>query len=167
MSIASCSCKERIWEKGIRRLLSKWPIHPLSLLPAEQAGRPPSWLQPWTWKEDRRFVVSRVLKDEKDRKQLSFLEGDAYDCFFFHRWYGSWTPAAPIILSNEAIFLLMMLAYNLFLLFKMDFSKGTEYQQQIKTFRLKYIKKSFRMPELVKVDHQKLCTMEEIMLNRR
>ncbi len=36
-----------------------------------------------TWKEDRRFVVSRVMKDEKDRKQLSFLEGDAYDYFFF------------------------------------------------------------------------------------
>jgi len=36
-----------------------------------------------TWKEDRRFVVSRVLKDEKDRRQLSFLKGDAYDyCFF-------------------------------------------------------------------------------------
>ncbi len=41
-----------------------------------------------------------------------------------------------------------MLAYNLFLLFKMDFAKGTEYRQQItcacgtgagKTFRLKYI----------------------------
>jgi hypothetical protein len=33
----------------------------------------------------------------------------------------------------------MMLAYNLFLLFKMDFLNGTEYRQQIKTFRLKYI----------------------------
>jgi hypothetical protein len=32
-----------------------------------------------------------------------------------------------------------MLALNLFLLFKMDFAKGTEYWQQIKTFRLKYI----------------------------
>jgi len=32
----------------------------------------------------------------------------------------------------------MMVAYNLFLLFKMDFAKGTEYQQQIKTFRLKH-----------------------------
>ena len=41
--------------------------------------------------------------------------------------------------ANEAIFQLMMLAYNLFLLFKMDFAKGTEYRQQIKTFRLKYI----------------------------
>ena len=41
--------------------------------------------------------------------------------------------------ANEAIFQLMMLAYNLFLLFKMDFAKGTECRQQIKTFRLKYI----------------------------
>ena len=41
--------------------------------------------------------------------------------------------------ANEAIFQLMMLAYNLFLLFKMDFANGTEYRQQIKTFRLKYI----------------------------
>ena len=42
--------------------------------------------------------------------------------------------------ANEAIFQLMMLAYNLFLMFKMDFAKGTEYYwQQIKTFRLKYI----------------------------
>jgi len=33
----------------------------------------------------------------------------------------------------------MMLAYNPFLLFKIDFANGTEYRQQIKTFRLKYI----------------------------
>jgi hypothetical protein len=33
----------------------------------------------------------------------------------------------------------MMLAYKLFLLFKMDFANETEYRQQIKTFRLKYI----------------------------
>jgi len=39
----------------------------------------------------------------------------------------------------EAVFQLMMLAYNLFLLFKMDFAGETEYRQQIKTFRLKYI----------------------------
>ena len=41
--------------------------------------------------------------------------------------------------ANEAIFQLTMLAYNLFLLFKMDFAGETEYRQQIKTFRLKYI----------------------------
>ena len=41
--------------------------------------------------------------------------------------------------ANEAIFQLMMLAYNLFLLFKLDCVRTTEYRQQIKTFRLKYI----------------------------
>ncbi len=41
--------------------------------------------------------------------------------------------------ANEAIFQWMMLAYNLFLLFKMDFARKTEYRQQIKTFRLKFI----------------------------
>ncbi len=32
----------------------------------------------------------------------------------------------------------MMLAYNLFLLFKLDPVTAAEYRQQIKTFRLKY-----------------------------
>ena len=41
--------------------------------------------------------------------------------------------------ANEAIFQLMMLTYNLFLLLKMDLAKETEYRQQIKTFSLKYI----------------------------
>jgi hypothetical protein len=41
--------------------------------------------------------------------------------------------------ANEAIFQLMMMTYNYFLLFKMDFAQGTEYRPQIKTFRLKYI----------------------------
>ena len=41
--------------------------------------------------------------------------------------------------ANEAVFQLMMLTYNLFLLFKIDFMWKTEYRQQIKTFRLKYI----------------------------
>jgi hypothetical protein len=41
--------------------------------------------------------------------------------------------------ANEAIFQLIMLTYNLFLLFDFDFANGTEYRQQIKTFRLKYI----------------------------
>jgi hypothetical protein len=54
------------------------------------------------------------------------------------------TPAVGHLLlqsfwANEAIFQLMILAYNLFLLFKMDFAVETEYRQQIKTFRLKYI----------------------------
>jgi hypothetical protein len=120
-----------------------------------------------TWGKTRRFVVSRVLKDEIDRKQLSFLEGEEYDYFFFVtntelssvevvEFYekrgncenyikeAKYDMAVGHLLlqsfwANEAIFQLMMLAYNLFLLFKMDFAKGTEYRQQIKTFRLKYI----------------------------
>ena len=107
------------------------------------------------------------MKDEKDRAQLSFLEGEAYEYFF----YATNTDLSPeevvdfyqkrgnsenyikeakydmavgqLLLqsfwSNEAIFQLMMLAYNLFLLFKLDSLKATEYRQQIKTFRLKYI----------------------------
>lgn len=111
--------------------------------------------------------MSRVLKDEKDRKQLSLLKGEEYDYFFFVtntelssvevvEFYekrgncenyikeAKYDMAVGHLLlqsfwANEAIFQLMMMAYNLFLLFKMDFAKGTEYRQQIKTFRLKYI----------------------------
>jgi len=120
-----------------------------------------------TWEKDRRFVVSRVLKDEKDRAQLSFLEGEEYDYFFFvtnteqsseevvdfyekrgncenYIKEAKYDMAVGHLLlqsfwANEAIFQLMMLAYNLFLLFKMDFAGEAEYRQQIKTFRLKYI----------------------------
>ncbi len=120
-----------------------------------------------TWEKDRRFVVSRVLKDEKDRSQTSFLKCEDYDYFFFvtnteqsseevvefYEKRGNcenyikeakydMTVGHLLLQSfwaNEAIFQLMMLAYNLFLLFKMDFAGKSEYRQQIKTFRLKYI----------------------------
>ena len=120
-----------------------------------------------TWEKERRFVVSRVLKEEKDRAQISFLEGEDYDYFFFVtnteesseevvEFYekrgncenyikeAKYDMAVGHLLlqsfwANEAIFQLMMLAYNLFLLFKMEFAGETEYRQQIKTFRLKYI----------------------------
>jgi hypothetical protein len=119
------------------------------------------------WEKGRRFVVSRVLKEGKDRAQLSFLEGEAYDYTFFVtnterssdevvEFYekrlncenyikeAKYDMAVGRLLLqsfwvNEAIFQLMMLAYNLFLLFKMDFAGKTEYRQQIKTFRLKFI----------------------------
>jgi hypothetical protein len=121
-----------------------------------------------TWGKARRFVVSRVLKDEKDRKQMSLLEGEEYDYFYFvtnrtdlsseevvlfyekrgntenYIKEAKYDMAVGHLLlqsfwANEAIFQLMILAYNLFLLLKMDFANGTEYRQQIKTFRLKYI----------------------------
>ncbi len=40
--------------------------------------------------------------------------------------------------ANEAVFKLMILAFNLYLLFKFDSLSVAEYRQQIKTFRLKY-----------------------------
>lgn len=120
-----------------------------------------------TWEKDRRFVISRVLKDQKDRVQLSFLEGEEYDYFFFvtnteqsseevvdfyekrgncenYIKEAKYDMAVGHLLlqsfwANEAIFQLKMLAYNLFMLFKMDFAREAEYRQQIKTFRLKFI----------------------------
>lgn len=41
--------------------------------------------------------------------------------------------------ANESIFQLMMLTYNIFLLFKMPYMAVKEYRQQVKTFRLKYV----------------------------
>ncbi|PKO00022.1 MAG: IS1380 family transposase, partial [Chloroflexi bacterium HGW-Chloroflexi-5] len=120
-----------------------------------------------TWDKDRRFVVSRVLKPEKERAQLSLLEGDEYEYFFFVT--NTELPSEKVVISyekrgnaenyikeakydmavghlllksfwaNEAVFQMMMLAYNLFLLFKFDSLHISEYRQQIKTFRLKYV----------------------------
>jgi len=120
-----------------------------------------------TWKKDRRFVISRTLKDERDRAQLSFLDGEEYAYSFyvtntglspgqlvdFYQKRGNsenyikeamYDMAVGQLLlksfwSNEAIFQLMMLAYNLFLVFTLDRVKPMKYRQQIKTFRLKYI----------------------------
>ena len=119
------------------------------------------------WKKKRRFVVSRVLKPEKERAQLSLLEGSEYDYFFFvtntdleseavvHSYEKrgnaeNYIKEAKYDMSvghlllksfwaNEAVFQMMMLSYNLFLLFKFDYLDVSEYRQQIKTFRLKYV----------------------------
>jgi hypothetical protein len=101
------------------------------------------------------------LKPQKDRAQLSLLEGDEFEYFYFVT--NTELPSEKVVIAyekrgnaenyikeakydmpvghhllqsfwaNEAIFQLMM-AYNLFLLFKMDFERDTEYRQQIKTF---------------------------------
>jgi hypothetical protein len=39
------------------------------------------FMKPSTWNKDSRFVVSRVLKPEKVRAQLSLLEGSEYKYF--------------------------------------------------------------------------------------
>ena len=119
------------------------------------------------WKKKRRFIVSRVLKPENERAQLCLLEGSEYDYFFFVT--NTDLESEAVVLSyekrgnaenyikeakydmsvghlllksfwaNEAVFQMMMLAYNLFLLFKFDYLDASEYRQQIKTFRLKYV----------------------------
>ncbi len=120
-----------------------------------------------TWHKKRRFVVSRVLKPENERVQLSFLPGAEYQYFSFvtntdlrservvityekrgnaenyikEAKYDMYV--GHLILksfwANEAVFQMMMLSYNIFLLFKFDFLTPAEYRQQIKTFRLKYV----------------------------
>lgn len=120
-----------------------------------------------TWEKDRRFVVSRVLKPEEERAQLSLIEGSEYEYFFFVT--NTDLPTEKVVISyekrgnaenyikeakydlavgqlllksfwsNEAVFQLMMLSYNLFLMFKFDSLDALEYRQQIITFRLKYV----------------------------
>ena len=100
-----------------------------------------------TWNKDRRFVISRVLKPAKDRSQLSFLEGSDFEYFYFVT--NTELPSEKVVISyekrgnsenyikeakydravghllpksfwaNEAVFQMIMLAYNLFLLFKL------------------------------------------------
>ena len=118
------------------------------------------------WKKKRRFVVYRVLKLEKERAQLSLLDGSEFNYFFFVT--NTDLESEAVVLSyekcgnaenyikeakydmsvghlllksfwaNESVFQIMMLSYNLFLLFKFDYLDVSEYRQQIKTFRLKY-----------------------------
>lgn len=73
-----------------------------------------------------------VIANEKRGNAENYIKEAKYDMAFGCLLLKSFW-------ANETIFQLMMLTYNLFLLFKMDFTNETEYRQQIKTFRLKYI----------------------------
>jgi len=167
-TIESLGCRYVIKGKGYPTLVAQ-VTDPNIVFVTGEAGRETTGLVTTlnTWKKERRFIVSRILKDEKDRAQLSFLEGEEYDYLLFvtntelsseevvdfYQKRGNcenyikeakYDMAVGRLLlksfwSNEAIFQLMMLAYNLFLLFKIDFLRTTEFRQQIKTFRLKYI----------------------------
>jgi hypothetical protein len=167
-TIESLDCRYVIKGKGNPTLVTQVTDPSVKFVTGE-SGRETTELftAPNTWEKGRRFVVSRLLKDEKDRAQISFLDGEAYDYFFFvtnteqsseevvefYEKRGNcenYIKEAKYDMSverlmlqsfwaNEAIFQLMMLAYNLFLLFTMDFAGKTEYRQQIKTFRLKFI----------------------------
>ena len=73
-----------------------------------------------------------VIAYEKGGNAENYIKEAKYDMAVGHFLLQSFW-------ANGAMFQLMMLTYNLFLLFKMDFANGIEYWQQIKTFRLKYI----------------------------
>ena len=167
-TIESAGCKYLIKGKEYPTLVSQVTDPSISFIKGED-GRETAELftKLDTWDKDRRFVVSRVLKPEKDRAQLSLLEGDEYNYFFFVT--NTELPSEKVAISyekrgnsenyikeakydmavghlllksfwaNEAVFQMMMLSYNLFLLFKFDSLSISEYRQQIKTFRLKYV----------------------------
>jgi uncharacterized protein (DUF1330 family) len=167
-TIESAGCKYLIKGKEYPTLASQVTAPSISFIKGEE-GRETAELftKLDTWDKDRRFVISRVLKPEKDRAQLSLLEGDEFEYFYFvtntelssekvviayekrgnaenYIKEAKYDMAVGHLLlnsfwANEAVFQMMMLAYNLFLLFKFDSLCTSEYRQQIKTFRLKYI----------------------------
>ena len=173
-TIESAGCQYLIKGKEYPTLTSQVTAPTISFMKGEE-GRETTELVTKLdiWDKDRRFVVSRVLKPEKDRAQLSFLEGNDFEYFYFvtntevssekvvvayekrgnaenyistpkgHKEAKYDMAVGRLLLksfwANEAIFQMMMLSYNLFLLFKFDFLGISEFRQQIKTFRLKYV----------------------------
>jgi len=73
-----------------------------------------------------------VISYEKRGNAENYIKEAKYDMAVGHLLLKSFW-------ANEAVFQMMMLAYNLFLLFKFDSLHISEYRQQIKTFRLKYV----------------------------
>ena len=102
-------------------------------------------------------LFTKLNKWNKDRMQISLIEGEEYQYFFFVT--NIELPSEKVVISyekrgncenyikeakydmtvghlllksfwaNEAIFQMMMLAYNIFLLFKIDFLSISEYRQ--------------------------------------
>ncbi len=157
-TIESLGCRYVIKGKGYPTLVVQATDSSIVFIPGEEGKETAELVTTLnTWKKDRRFIVSRILKEEKDRAHLSFLEGEEYQYFFyvtntelpseevvdFYQKRGNcenyikeakYDMAVGRLLlksfwSNEAIFQLIMLAYNLFLLFKIDFLMTTEYRQ--------------------------------------
>lgn len=119
------------------------------------------------WEKSREFVVTRKEKPLEETQQESLFESDKYEHVFFV--YNKIMTAYEIVnyyakransenyiketkydmnigklkihlfWANEAFFQIMMLVYNIFLLFKIDNTSENEYRQQINTFRLKYV----------------------------
>ena len=186
-TIESLGCKYLIKGKAYPTLASQ-VTDPSVLFVKGEEGRETTELitRLNTWDKDRKFVVSRVLKPEKERAQLSLLEGSEYEYFFFVT--NTELPSEKVVIyyekrgnaenyikeakydmavghillksfwANEAVFQMMMLSYNLFLLFKFDSLRISEYRQQIKTFRLKYV---FLAAKIIKTARYVLMKLSE------
>jgi hypothetical protein len=83
-TIESSGCQYLIKGKEYPTLTSQVTAPTISFMKGEE-GRETTELVTKLdiWDKDRRFVVSRVLKPEKDRSQLSFLEGNDFEYFYF------------------------------------------------------------------------------------
>ena len=186
-TIESLGCKYLIKAKAYTTLVSQLSNSSAKFVKGTE-GRETSelFIKPNKWEKSRRFVVSRVLKPEKERAQLSLLEGSEYDYFFFVTNTKLLSEAVVITYekrgnaenyikeakydmavghlllksfwANEAVFQMMMLSYNLFLLFKFDYLDVSEYRQQIKTFRLKYV---FLAAKIIKTARSVIMKMSE------
>jgi hypothetical protein len=167
-TIESLGCTYVIKAKGYPTLVSRAADPGLSFVPGED-GRETAELVTTldSWKKARRFIVERVRKEAAKTAQLSFLAGEEYEYFLFvtnqdrspeeviafydqrgrcenYIKEAKYDMAVGCLLlksfwANEEVFQLMMMAYNMSLLFKMDCGMKTEYRQQIKAFRLKNI----------------------------
>jgi Transposase DDE domain group 1 len=139
-----------------------------------------------SWTKDRMFVIIRELKPEKDIQQISFDEKNNYEHFIFvsnlnldlrehHTTYNRRGNAENYIKetkydmnigsvkmksfwASEAYFQIMMVVYNIFLLFKMEFLGKNEYREQIKTFRLKYI---FVSGKIIRTGRQTILQLQK------
>ena len=76
-AIESTGCKYLIKGKKYPTLASQVTAPSISFIKGEEGRETTGLLTRLnTWKKDRTFVISRVLKPEKERAQLSLLEGD-------------------------------------------------------------------------------------------
>ena len=143
-------------------------------------------MKPDKWDKTRRFVVVRELKPEEERKQVSLLESEDYahaiyvmntkweldNTINFYEKRGNCenyiketkydlnigSLKMKSFWANEAFFQIMMLVYNIFLLFKKDRLPINEYRQWILTFRFKYV---FLAGKIIKTARQTILKLLE------
>lgn len=166
-TIESLGCKYVIKAKAYATLVSKVPSDKHFIKGSEGRNTAELFTKLDKWDDNRRIVVSRVFKENNEINQMTLFETE-YRYFFFVTNDESLSSEEVVLFyekrgncenyikeskydmyvgnlilnsfwANEAIFQLMMLTYNIFLLFKMSYMKAKEYRQQIKTFRLKYV----------------------------